>query len=1498
MSSVSDFLPLVLRRIEESVPSLHSSDYYMEPCLKDMVRMELLDPGYCSRDPDFVVGRFGYGCVKFFGKTDVRGLDLDQIVKFHRNEVIVYEDEINKPMVDGIVKKLRQSMRSQGAQFIAFDPTNGEWKFLVDHFSRYGLSEDDEEDIIMDDATGIVQDPEMKEMRMLVFPSEEEEELEDLRGAGLAHRLSGKPLLLYLSITLGLPIKTTKREGFKLDIRQETPVTGSHSHNIVDATLFMGRSFRVGWGPGGILVHSGAPVDSNDIQRVFSVINLEKVAIDKVVRDENSKVRKELVDLAFDAPLNLHKALNYEEKAVEVGSFQLKLLKVVSNRLELSYICRSYIDIIERLLDVFGLSSSARLVLMHQVMDIKEGPPEVGLELLTLIRRAQFSCWLQKSVCHRVQEEAGGSTVNHTDVARQLDIWKRNGLDFNFIEKERIRLYELLAGNIHGALHGINIDWKRFLGLLMWYHLPSDTALLFVFRTYQHLLDDGNAPFPVPIYIDEGPIEENANFSMVERFDFSYHLMHLHANDESQLCSLKTKFSTFSSPHDSLDYLPWCSHCNRVGHTKEKCFKLYFILKKNQKENKAAMISTTEEDAQDVRLTKTQLEALHKFLGTPTTIGSLAIQADGSYSPVAGIGTIRFTENFSIDKEQESGKMIGTAKVDNGLYIWNKNSSQEGMALSTSKEEFIMLWHRRLGHPNFTDLWGASRVKNVTGARWFITFIDDHTRFNSKIHTLRTDNGREYFNSILRPYLFEQGIIHQSSCPDTPQQNGVFERKSIHLLAVARALMFTMGIFSEDEILNNLLIIPQDSINPTTTTKPVENPTATIENPTATTEIPTATAEIPTAIVIPDLDPVLLDSTVHQQETRAINHTNEEKKPSPSEKQQEKTQHLRVYSRKHQLPETETSVPMPSLPDDCPDEEVSPPSPSIYLPIAIRKDTRSCTQHPIYRNSKEHEEALKSTKWKQAVLEEIKALEDNGTWEISKLPTGKKTVGSRLVAKGFTQTYGLDYEETFAPVAKLNTIRVLFSIAVNLDWPLIQLDVKNVFLNGELNEEVYMDFSPGFEGSKGQVCKLKKSLYGLKQSPRVWFNRFAKAMASRQYIQGQADHTLFYKHSANGKCCILIVYVDDIILTEDYSIEIERLKEFLSLEFQLKDLGNLRYFLGMEIARSKAGISISQRKYVLDLLSEVGLLGCKPAETPMEPNRKLGTDKDGEEVDRGRYQREKHLEVAYRILRYLKGTPGKGLHFKKNANRSIEVYTDAYWAGAINDRRSTSGYCSYVSGNLVTWRSKKQSVVARSSAEAEYRALSQAVNIAHNPVHHDRTKHVEIDRHFITEKINKGERAILEAVDAFNSNDLQALDMGLISQLLCQEQCHWTIYAVYFNYHEDLPRALEHILECENWQKAHSIFMTSVAHALFLSANDTDCNFMGNHKSEIENWDLGAGIYISFYVLRSSFQEDNNTIAELLPGYGVVLNDILSLSHVFPSKLWVHLNGVATLSKV
>jgi len=201
----------------------------------------------------------------------------------------------------------------------------------------------------------------------------------------------------------------------------------------------------------------------------------------------------------------------------------------------------------------------------------------------------------------------------------------------------------------------------------------------------------------------------------------------------------------------------------------------------------------------------------------------------------------------------------------------------------------------------------------------------------------------------------------------------------------------------------------------------------------------------------------------------------------------------------------------------------------------------------------------------------------------------------------------------------------------------------------------------------------------------------------------------------------------------------QKLKHHLANEFEIKDLGTLKYFLGIEVARSKHGIFISQRKYILDLLKEIGMLGCKATDNLVEVNVKLGECGESPLVDKGRYQqlvgqliylshtrpdisyaisvvsqfmhfpREPHMEAVYRILRYLKSSPGKGLLFSQYDHLKIEAYIDADWAGSITDRRSTSGYCTFVGGNLVTWRSKKQSVVAKSSAEAEFRAMAQGV---------------------------------------------------------------------------------------------------------------------------------------------------------------------------------------------
>lgn len=381
-------------------------------------------------------------------------------------------------------------------------------------------------------------------------------------------------------------------------------------------------------------------------------------------------------------------------------------------------------------------------------------------------------------------------------------------------------------------------------------------------------------------------------------------------------------------------------------------------------------------------------------------------------------------------------------------------------------------------------------------------------------------------------------------------------------------------------------------------------------------------------------------------------------------------------------------------------------------------------------------------------------------------------------------------------MAKLNTSRVLLSLAVNLDWPLHQFDVKNAFLHGQLDEEVFMEVPPGFKASQpGIVCRLEKPLYGLKQSPRAWFGRFSLAMKGYGYKQCDSDHTLFLKRYGE-RITVLIIYVDDMIITGNDEKEIATLQKDLSAEFEMKKLGGLKYFLGIEIARSQQGIFLSQRKYVLDLLAEIGMLECKPVDTPVSLNHKLGEYPDQVPTSKERYQRlvgrliylshtradiayavspvsqymhnpsTDHMEAVMRILQYLKGAPGKGLMLRKYNHLRIEGYTDADWAGSITDRKSTSGYLTLVGGNLVTWRSKKQKVVALSSAEAEFRGMAKgvcellwlqklmielryppglpmslycdnkaAIEIAQNPVQHDRTKHIEIDRHFIKEKL-------------------------------------------------------------------------------------------------------------------------------------------------------------------
>ena len=301
------------------------------------------------------------------------------------------------------------------------------------------------------------------------------------------------------------------------------------------------------------------------------------------------------------------------------------------------------------------------------------------------------------------------------------------------------------------------------------------------------------------------------------------------------------------------------------------------------------------------------------------------------------------------------------------------------------------------------------------------------------------------------------------------------------------------------------------------------------------------------------------------------------------------------------------------------------------------------------------------------------------------------------------------------------------------------MDVKNAFLNGDLSEEVYIQPSLGLSVESNKVCHLRRALYGLKQAPRAWFTKFSSTISCLGYMTSHYDSTLFLRRT--NKCTILLLlYVDDMIITGDDFIGIQELKDFFSQQFEMKDLEHLSYFLGLEIIYSTDGLYITQAKYASKLLSRVGLIDSKTVDTPVEFNAHL-TPTGGKPLSNPSLYRRlvgnlvylivtcpdisydvhqvsqylsaplsTHYVAVLRILRYLKGTLFHGLFYSTQSHLVLRAFSYADWAGDPTDRRSTTGYCFLLGFSLISWRSKKQTHVARSSIEAEYRALADTTS--------------------------------------------------------------------------------------------------------------------------------------------------------------------------------------------
>uniref|UniRef100_A0A8R7UMI0 Reverse transcriptase Ty1/copia-type domain-containing protein n=1 Tax=Triticum urartu TaxID=4572 RepID=A0A8R7UMI0_TRIUA len=355
---------------------------------------------------------------------------------------------------------------------------------------------------------------------------------------------------------------------------------------------------------------------------------------------------------------------------------------------------------------------------------------------------------------------------------------------------------------------------------------------------------------------------------------------------------------------------------------------------------------------------------------------------------------------------------------------------------------------------------------------------------------------------------------------------------------------------------------------------------------------------------------------------------------------------------------------------------------------------------------KTYRSALHDPHWLEAMRSEFDAFKQNDTWELVPRPPSCNVVlgkwlfrhkfhadGSlarykaRWVCRGFSQQPGIDYDETFSPVVKPSTIRAVLSIATSSHWPIHQLDVKNAFLHGTLTETVYCQQPQGFEDPSfpDHVCLLKKSLYGLKQAPRAWFSRFATYIQTLGFLPSKSDSSLFTYHSDNATAYLLL-YVDDIILTCSSTTFLNSLIASLRSEFSMTDLGALHHFLGITVTRSSAGLFLSQRQYLSDLIDRASMTDCHIARTPVDTGNKL--DSSGNPVsDPAFYRslagalqyatltrpdiayavqqaclfmhdpRDPHLALVKRIIRYLKGTLHLGLHINTSSPTSLTAYS-------------------------------------------------------------------------------------------------------------------------------------------------------------------------------------------------------------------------------------------------
>ncbi|KAJ9557913.1 hypothetical protein OSB04_012527 [Centaurea solstitialis] len=742
------------------------------------------------------------------------------------------------------------------------------------------------------------------------------------------------------------------------------------------------------------------------------------------------------------------------------------------------------------------------------------------------------------------------------------------------------------------------------------------------------------------------------------------------------------------------------------------------------------------------------------------------------------------------------------------------------------------------------DLCGPTRTESLARKKYMLVLVDEFSRFTwveflraksdaadriiafikriqvllgRRVKKLRSDNGTEFRNAKLQSFLEDVGISHNFSAVRTPQQNGVVERKNRTLVEAARSMMAHSGVpqsFWAEAVStacytqNRTLIVKRTG---KTAYEMVEQRKPNIDyfrvfgckcyvlnDQDDLGSLNPVVCE-PRLEASPQNNPTAGSSSRNQQEFFAVQDEND----ATNNRQAYVTHpHTRRWTKDHP-----------------PSQIIGSPS----QPVTTRsaKHTENLILFGGFLSDFEPSDvwqALTDPDWVIAMQDELAEFERNKVWRLVERPWGKTIIGlkwilrnktdennliirnkARLVAKGYRQQEGIDYDETYAPVARIEAIRIFLAYAAHKNMTVYQMDVKCAFLNGVLQEEVYVEQPEGFVDSRfpNHVYILDKALYGLKQAPRAWYETLTDYLLGVGYKKGTIDPTLFLKRS--GKDLIIVhIYVDDIIFASTKPEMCQEFENTVKSQFKMSMMGELTFFLGLQVRQRPDGIFINQAKYVQDLLKRFDFGGSNSAATPMPRNFQLTADTSGKPVDQKTYRaiigsllyltasrpdivfstgvcarfqcdpRDSHLSAVKRILRYLKGTPDFGLWYPKDSGFELIAYTDSDHAGCKLNRKSTSGACQFLGDKLVSWSSRKQNCVSLSTAEAEYVAAAcccsqvlwmktqladfgytmhriliycdskSAIQITANPVQHSRTKHIDIRYHFIKDHVEKG----------------------------------------------------------------------------------------------------------------------------------------------------------------